>query len=99
MARWEYLSFSRWRDPQFLDDAYKYWVQEPGDEEPREIEVPGKDGSSFLDAINRLGDLGWELVGPPEENKVAMTYKNRRDHYMNYADWSSQRFLFKRPRS
>jgi hypothetical protein len=97
MGIWEYMWIRLSRDVQFEPDEIQYWIFEP-ESEPREIEVPGEDGSSFTDLLNKLGSQGWELVGPPIEVKVAMTYANSKGHYMNYADWTRQSYLFKRPK-
>ena len=95
MPGWEYMLITRSRDAQYQDEQ-RYWFMGPGEEDPRELEVPGKDGSTFIDLLNRHGAAGWELVGPPTQAKVAMTYKNRNATYMDYADWASERYTFKR---
>ncbi|MGL5827351.1 MAG: hypothetical protein ACRCYU_21450 [Nocardioides sp.] len=97
MLQWEYLELHRSRDAQF-DTNSKYWLVEPGQDEYRELEVPGKDGASLFGIINRLGEAGWELLGPPLQVKVRMTYKNKNENYMDYADWREQKYLFKRPK-
>ena len=95
---WEYITLIAWREVQFNRDDVKYSLLSPDADEPRNLEVPGVDGSNFVDLLNNLGSQGWELVGPPEEVKVAMTYKNERDHFMNYADWARKTYIFKRGR-
>lgn len=96
MPRWEYCVLTRSRDAQF-DSVVDYWLWEPG-VEGRRLEVPGPDGSGWLDILNRLGDLEWEVVGPPTQSKVAMTYQNKEKHYMKYADWQYESYILKRPK-
>ena len=95
MAAWEYMVVSAGREVQFKPDEVKYWLH-LGAQPARELKVPGTDGVDVLDAFNRLGQEGWELIGPPDEQKVAMTYLNAAGNYMNYSDWSSRTYRFKR---
>ena len=97
MQRWEYLEVNLWRDPQ-KTAAPAVQVAGPSDEGYRKLDVPGSDGAHWLDVLNDLGDSGWELVGPPTEVKVALTYKNDAGAWMNCADWREKSYLLKRVR-
>ncbi len=78
--KWQYENYDNTKKKEF-----HLWFKS-GEDNPAQKKVMGavKNSNHISDALNTLGELGWEMVD---------------SHYEEGETWSSQAFYFKRPKT